>query len=103
MAKCMSFLLDENNQIILGSKGKQAMFDRHFAMDNEFPGYGYVWMRHEINGHTFYEHGGGTANFTSELVLFPEQNLGIFISSNQIGNYELAEYSFNVAEKLYGK
>jgi CubicO group peptidase (beta-lactamase class C family) len=103
MAKCMNFLLDENNQIILDSKGKTDMFDKHFAMDKELPGYGYVWMRHEINGHIFYGHGGGTANFTSELVLFPEQKLGIFISSNQIGNYELAEYSFGVAEILYGK
>jgi Beta-lactamase class C and other penicillin binding proteins len=103
MGKCMNFLLDDKNQSILGSKEKEDMFDKHFAMDQEWPGYGYVWMRHEINGHVFYEHGGGTANFTSELVLFPEQKLGIFISSNQISNYELAEYSFHVAEMLYGK
>jgi hypothetical protein len=103
MTKFMNFLLDDKDQSILGSKEKKDMFDQHFAMDKEWPGYGYVWIRHEINGHTFYEHGGGTANFTSELVLFPEQKLGIFISSNQIGNYELAEYSFGVAEMLYGK
>ncbi len=103
MAKCMKFLLDDEEQSILGSKGKKEMFDKHFAMDQEWPGYGYVWMRHEINGHTFYEHGGGTANFASELVLFPEQKLGIFMSSNQISSYELAEYTFGAAEMLYGK
>lgn len=71
MAKYMTFLLDENDQSILGSTGKIDMFNQHFAMDKELLGYGYVWRRHEINGHIFYEHGGGTANFTSELVLFP--------------------------------
>jgi CubicO group peptidase (beta-lactamase class C family) len=103
MARYMAFLLDESNQTILGSNGKLDMFNKHFAMDKELPGYGYVWKRHEFNDHLFYEHGGGTANFTSQLALYPEQRLGIFMSSNQINSYELAEYSFVVAEMLYGK
>ncbi len=103
MAKYMNFLLDENDdQSVIQNKGKHDMFSKHFAMDEEIPGYGYAWQRHEFNGHTFFVHGGGTANFTSAIAIYPEQNLGIFMSCNQISDFELAEYSFGVAEMLYG-
>lgn len=103
MAKYIEFLLGENSQGIIKDESNQKMFAKNFAMDNELSGIGYVWQRHEINGHTFYEHGGGTANFTSILAIYPEQNMGIFISCNQTSKFELAEYVFVVAEMLYGK
>ena len=103
MAKYIEFLLGGNSQGIIKDESRQKMFAKNFAMDNELSGIGYVWQRHEINGHTFYEHGGGTANFTSILAIYPEQNMGIFISCNQISKFELAEYAFVVAEMLYGK
>lgn len=103
MAKYMQFLLDKNNGSILSNRSKQEMFQKNFAMDNEFPGKGYAWERHSMNGHIFYTHGGGLGNFTSTIAIYPEENLGIFISSNQTGDFALEEYTYNIAVKLYGE
>lgn len=103
MAGYMKFLLNAEDQSILSSTGKMELFKKQFAMSNELPGHGYVWERHEINGHLFYSHSGGTANFNATIAIYPEQKLGIFISCNQSGAFELAEYYFTAAEMLYGK
>lgn len=103
MAAYMNFLMDEKKQSPLNNHGKEEMFKKQFAMSNELPGHGYVWERHEINGHVFYSHSGGSANFISTLAIYPEEKLGIFIACNQSGAFELADYYFAIAEKLYGK
>lgn len=103
MSEYMKFLLDSKNEIILKDNDKQDMFNKHFAMSDELPGSGYIWERQEVNGHVYYSHSGGTAIFVSNLAIYPEQNLGIFMSFNQSSINELAECYSQVEEMLYGK
>jgi CubicO group peptidase (beta-lactamase class C family) len=102
MTKYMLFLLNENNQSILSNKSKNEVFQKNFAMDNEFPGIGFAWQRHSMNEHIFYTHDGGLGNFTSTIAIFPEEQMGLFISCNQTGDFALEEYIYNVSVKLYG-
>lgn len=103
MAKYMKFLLDENDESILSSQRKKEMFQQNFAMDKDFPGIGYAWQRHTMRGHIFYTHNGEVGNFNSTIAIFPEENMGIFISCNQKNDFALEEYTYNVAAKLYGE
>ncbi len=102
MAKYMQYLLDKNNESILSNKGKQEMFQKNFSMDNNFPGIGYAWQRHSMNGHIFYTHNGTLGNFNSTIAIYPEEELGIFISCNQTSDFALEEYTYDIAVKLYG-
>ena len=43
------------------------------------------FMVYDINGHRAIGHGGDTAYFHSELVLFPNDNVGVFVSVNSAG------------------
>ncbi len=77
------------------------MFEKHFAMDSSFDGMGYSWGRCVRNGHTVLCHEGGTDNFTSILLICPDEKLGIFLSCNsQIAIEELTE---KILTLLYGE
>ncbi len=104
MAEFMNFLLGEEQQTVLSNASKREILAKNYTMEEELPGMGYVWMRHEANGHAFFTHDGGTANFTSEIAVFPEEKLGLFISCNQINGskYSLADCIYGTAELLYG-
>ncbi len=105
MAVFMNFLLGEGDQKVITQASKEEIFAQNFSMEKALPGLGYVWMRYERNGHIFYIHDGGTANFTSQIAIFPENKLGVFISSNQINDskYSLADCIYGIVELLYGK
>ncbi len=83
MAKYMDFLLGEGYGI-LDSEAKSQLFRRHFAMDEVLPGIGYVWNRHTRNGSLFFEKKGETRNFFSRIILYPDKNIGVFLSFNTV-------------------
>lgn len=45
--------------------------------------YGYGWITSNLNGHRKVEHSGGVSGFTSNMVFYPDDNLGIVALSNQ--------------------
>ncbi|MBX2875537.1 MAG: serine hydrolase [Saprospiraceae bacterium] len=47
------------------------------------PSYGYGWMISDFHGHKRVEHAGAISGYSSNVVLFPEQQLGIIVLSNQ--------------------
>ncbi|MCY1660219.1 serine hydrolase [Chryseobacterium sp. SL1] len=64
------------------------------AIDNGFPpdksdtnayifGYGYGWKVNSSNGHYKFHHGGNVSGFSSQMVMYPTDNLGIVVLTNQ--------------------
>ncbi|MFY7734887.1 MAG: serine hydrolase [Bacteroidia bacterium] len=64
------------------------------AIDNGLPpepsdpnvytyGYGYGWKVNSSNGHYKVHHGGNVSGFSSQLVMYPTDNLGIVVLTNQ--------------------
>lgn len=45
--------------------------------------YGYGWMNSVQEGHLKVEHSGGISGYSSNVVFFPDDNLGIIVLSNQ--------------------
>ena len=45
--------------------------------------YGYGWITSNLNGHRKVEHSGGVSGFSSNMVFYPDDNLGIVVLSNQ--------------------
>lgn len=82
-----------NNKQILPTKYIQEA-ESYKAMDNGLPpessdpnvysfGYGYGWKINSNNGHYKVHHGGNVSGFSSQLVLFPTDKLGIIVLTNQ--------------------
>jgi CubicO group peptidase (beta-lactamase class C family) len=46
-------------------------------------GYGYGWKINSSNGHYKVHHGGNVSGFSSQLVMYPTDNLGIVVLTNQ--------------------
>ncbi|MEM9053143.1 MAG: serine hydrolase [Bacteroidota bacterium] len=60
---------------------QQLMFTDSASGDDTF--YGFGWMISVLQGHLKVEHSGGISGFSSNVVLLPEDNLGIVVLSNQ--------------------
>jgi len=54
----------------------------------------YAFFEKEVNGQKVISHGGDTILFHSGLYLLPDQNLGIFISTNAPGGGKTSEAVF---------
>lgn len=62
--------------------GKQQLINTD-SITKQSQYYGYGWMTSELEGHTKIEHSGGVSGYTSNMVFFPEDKLGIIVLSNQ--------------------
>ena len=58
------------------------MLDRHFAHDPRLPGNGLGFFEMSSHGVRILGHGGNTQWFHNTLALFPEHDLGLFVSFN---------------------
>lgn len=101
MGKYIQYLLDEQDERIMGYEAKQTVLDKQFTMDEAFEGIGLSWYRYNANGHVVHAHSGGTDNFTTSLMLFGDRDLGLFVSSNSSATVELV--GIKLMEGLYGK
>lgn len=45
--------------------------------------YGYGWIMQQLYGHQTVEHSGAISGYTSNIVMFPEEKIGIVILTNQ--------------------
>ena len=74
----------ENNSI-LQEATVQEMHSQHFTYDPRINGVCYGFYEGSLNNQRIIEHRGAIGSFNSYLVLLPEQNVGLFVSSNSAG------------------
>jgi CubicO group peptidase (beta-lactamase class C family) len=67
---------------ILQEETAKRMHARLFSHDPRLDGNAHGFWEKRLNGVRMIEHGGDTIYFHSQLVLFPEHNLGMFVSLN---------------------
>lgn len=67
---------------IMSEKSAVLLHTQHFTYDSRLPGMCYGFYEGEMNGIRYYQHGGDTTTYHAEMALFPEQQLGIYISTN---------------------
>lgn len=92
MAKWLSVWLKEGKngkQQFLPEKYLREATKRQQSMvsagqeDSASPSYGYGWMISDFHGFKRVEHSGAISGYSSNVVLFPEEQLGIVVLSNQ--------------------
>ncbi len=67
---------------ILTTESARLMHSQHRNLHPQLPGMAHGFIEADVHGYRGYGHGGGTVHFLSDLVILPELNLGIFISTN---------------------
>jgi CubicO group peptidase (beta-lactamase class C family) len=67
---------------ILNEETTETMHATQFRQDPDVDGWALGFAEYTLNNERILWHTGGTACFSSILVLFPEQDLGLFISTN---------------------
>jgi CubicO group peptidase (beta-lactamase class C family) len=67
---------------ILPPETARQMRERHFSVHPEVAGWGYGFQESFVNGRRAVGHGGDWRGFKSQLLLFPEEGLGVFASVN---------------------
>lgn len=98
MAKFMISHLQDGrygDERILQEATAQEMHRRHFSNDPKVNGIGYGFMEMDRNGQRTVMHGGETSWFRTALWLFPEQDVGLFVSYNSAGGEEAREQLFD--------
>ena len=75
---------------ILSEQTAQLMHSPLFTADPRIPGMAYGFIESRINGHRILSHGGDTLVFHSNLWLIPDQNTGIFLTTNGTGGVAVA-------------
>ncbi len=70
---------------VLGAEYVEAMQTQQFTNDPRVPGIGYAWFMGRRNGRRVVLHGGDLWGFSTQLLLAPDENLGLFVSGNSSG------------------
>lgn len=76
---------------VLGAESMEAMQTQQFTNDPRVPGIGYAWLMGRRNGRRVVLHGGDLWEFSTQLLLAPDENLGLFVSGNSSGAAPLAD------------
>jgi CubicO group peptidase (beta-lactamase class C family) len=79
---------------ILVEKTAQQMHSQLFTHDPRITGMAYGFYENMINRQRVLLHGGATLIFNSKLYLIPDQNTGIFISTNSPGGADTRDVLF---------
>jgi CubicO group peptidase (beta-lactamase class C family) len=88
MARYMQMLLNGGElggRRIVKASSLEAMLAPQFRLAPGALGIGFVFWRELFGGQLTFAHGGDTQWFHSEMRLFPQQKLGIFVSVNSTG------------------
>lgn len=76
---------------ILEEATTQQMHQQLFTHDSRIDGMAYGFFENTVNGLCIISHGGDTILFHSGLFLIPEQNVGLYISTNSVGGAAVGE------------
>ncbi|MHC1685083.1 MAG: serine hydrolase domain-containing protein [Clostridiaceae bacterium] len=94
MAKFMISYLQNGvykNNRILNEDTVKLMEQRHFSNDNNLAGVGYGFWQKDINGNRVIGHEGALSmGYYNDMLLYPEENLGIYMVSNNLTKAALA-------------
>src|SRR3546814_3837004 len=82
-------VLGENR--ILQENSARSMHTTSYAMLPPLHGMGLGFAQHDINGHRVIVHDGDTRFFHSQLNLFLDDNVGLFLSLNSTGRDRTSE------------
>ncbi|MET8158381.1 serine hydrolase domain-containing protein [Sphaerisporangium sp. NPDC005289] len=74
-----------DDQCILDGPTARLMHRRTFAADPRIDGYAHGFKEQTLNGHRVIMHDGGWEGFQSALLLVPDADLGLFVSTNGLG------------------
>jgi CubicO group peptidase (beta-lactamase class C family) len=88
MARYMQMLLNGgelNGQRILKASTLEMMVGPQWRLQPGAVGMGFVFWRELFGGQLVINHGGDTQWFHSEMQLFPQEKLGVFVSVNSTG------------------
>ena len=77
---------------ILKEETARLMHSRLFTADPRLSGMAYGFYESEIAGRKAIGHAGDTIFFHSDLTLFPEQNLGVFVSYGPNGGHSRTDF-----------
>ena len=75
---------------VLGAEYVEAMQTQQFTNDPRVPGIGYAWFMGRRNGLRVVVHGGDLWEFSTQLLLAPDESFGLFVSGNSSGAAPLA-------------
>jgi CubicO group peptidase (beta-lactamase class C family) len=90
----------EDAQILSEATAEQ-MHSQLFTQDPRLLGMAYGFWEDEVDGQRVIAHGGDTLLFHSGLFLLPDQNLGIFISTNAAGGAKTSTAVFKAFMDRY--
>jgi CubicO group peptidase (beta-lactamase class C family) len=79
------------DQRILQEATAVQMHQKLFAHDKRIDGMAFGFFENVINGQRIISHGGDTILFHTGLFLIPEQNVGLFISTNAVGGAKVGK------------
>ncbi|NMC55120.1 MAG: beta-lactamase family protein [Chloroflexi bacterium] len=71
---------------ILQDATARQMHARLFSQHPLVTGWAHGWTEQRVNGQRVLEHDGDWQKFASEMALFPDANLGIFVANNATGH-----------------
>lgn len=73
------------NQKILNEDTAKLMHEKHFSNDSNLLGVGYGFLEKDFNGRKVIGHEGALAiGYFDDMLLYPEENLGVYIVSNNL-------------------
>lgn len=101
MGNFMKFLL-EGNKNVLSKEYLMKMQKTQFTYDEEMLGNGLIFYERERNGHKVIGHEGDGPTYAAQLSIYPEKNIGFFISINK-DDQTSSKFAFrrNFEEKFY--
>ena len=107
MAKWVAVWMNEgtynNTQILPKKYIKKATSPlQRMSLDTTQPirHYGYGWMTHTYKGYQKIEHSGGISGYTSNVVMFPSEDLAIVVLTNQTGSSIAYNITDNITNRL---
>jgi len=84
-------LVDGGGQILKPETLKQ-MFTQVTRPMPEIAGIGLGFYQQDVNGHRAFGHGGDTVLFHTDLAVFPDDNIGLYVSFNGAGANDLGKW-----------
>jgi hypothetical protein len=81
MARFMVALLSRN-PVLLSRRGFDQLFSMNFTHDPRLNGIAHGFMEADSHGQRILGHGGDTIAFHSQLLLYPDHDMGLFVSYN---------------------
>ncbi len=92
----------EDVQILEEDTARQ-MYEQQFSHHPELPGLGYAFKERFVNGERLIGHGGDIGTYSSQMILFPEDDLGFFVVYNVFNDALRERLVAAFMDRFYGE